>query len=338
MRGTAIIYPNQKSKNDFANPFILDLNSSFSSAGIQVLNSDNHKQPLINLIFESRKADYIVLNWLETVITYRFGILQFILSILFVYLAKVFGKKIIWIYHNKQIHNDMILPSWKVKSAAFFQRMGVRFAYKVVGFTDEVKNLIPSKYHVKLSTFNHPIKENRLQTKSNQDYTYDYLIWGEISPYKGVLDFLRYRQTSYELQNKKLLIVGSCKDLALKDQILSFSDANTIIQIRKITNEELMEMVSEVKFCLITHIKSSILSSATLMDSISFGFKVIGPNCGAFNDLSKHSRLDVRIYDDFSEILEISKQERIMELDYDSFIKENTWAEFSKILNTKILD
>jgi beta-1,4-mannosyltransferase len=338
VRRTAIIYPIQQSHKNYLNPYIHDLSMAFNSAGIEVLNSENQKHPLINLFFKSRKADYIVLNWLESVITYRFGILQFILSISFLCLAKVFGKKIIWIYHNKQIHNDTILPSWKVKSAAFFQRMGVRFAYKVVGFTDEVKNLIPSKYHGKLSTFNHPIKENRLQTKSNQDYTYDYLIWGEISPYKGVLDFLQYRQTSYELKNKKLIIVGSCKDLALKNQILSFSDANTIIQIRKITNEELMEMVSEVKFCLITHIKSSILSSATLMDSISFGFKVIGPNCGAFNDLSKHSRLDVRVYDDFSEILEISKQARIIELDYDSFIKENTWAEFTKILNTKILD
>ena len=75
----------------------------------------------------------------------------------------------------------------------------------------------------------------------------------------------------------------------------------------------------------------SVLSSGILMDSLSFGSKIIGPEVGSFKDYAREKRLNVYTFHDYEDIektVACYKTTPISLEDYRSFLNENNWEHF----------
>ena len=57
----------------------------------------------------------------------------------------------------------------------------------------------------------HPVYSDKIIKTSN--IKWDYIIWGEISPRKGIVDFLEFVKREKEFSGCKILVCGRCKDL-----------------------------------------------------------------------------------------------------------------------------
>ena len=88
---------------------------------------------------------------------------------------------------------------------------------------------------------------------------------------------------------------------------------------------------------LCTYNPESILSSGMLMDSLSFGAKVIGPNVGSFKDYSKEPKLKVFTFNQYDDIIKLIKdkaKDEVSYSDYKSFLEDNNWNNFiNRLIN-----
>src|SRR6476620_7848722 len=60
---------------------------------------------LLDMLLKLPKCDALYFNWIEDVAERRFGFLQVVLLTIILFLAKVFGIKIIWFIHNNISHS-----------------------------------------------------------------------------------------------------------------------------------------------------------------------------------------------------------------------------------------
>ena len=90
-------------------------------------------------------------------------------------------------------------------------------------------------------------------------------------------------------------------------------------------------MVGQSRFVLVPYHSDTILSSGILMDSLSFGAKVIGPNVGSFKDYAKNPQLRVYTFDTFDDLASILKKygDEAIPIDgYERFLNDNDWPHF----------
>jgi hypothetical protein len=89
---------------------------------------------------------------------------------------------------------------------------------------------------------------------------------------------------------------------------------------------------------VLTYHSDSVLSSGVLMDSLSQSARIIGPDTGAFRDLSQLGLIDT--FHDFPHLLELIRknmdpdiQTRELEEMIGKFLRENSWESFAARLN-----
>jgi hypothetical protein len=333
MNPRVILYPDSNVEKTSPNPFIRDFKNHLRTQDLNFIDNEVGLHPILFLLKNIFRAKIVVLNWFENVPTYNYGPLQFAVAYFLLLIYKLTSVDVIWFYHNKGIHDSKMHSKFGINMALIIERKGLKLSKRVISFSDEVLNLIPEYKH-KLSVFYHPVKNN-LQNNNycSTNYDFDVLIWGEINPYKGVLDYLEFRNE--ELHQPKILVYGRCVDENYKEKLLKYQDDNTHFIFEFIKHEDIINLRGKVKKVLITHLADSVLCSATLADSLSYGYSVIGPNIGAFRDLSNNKDVDVETYDDYGQILEhIGSCKN--DLDYSKFIRENSWTEFSLKFKTLI--
>ena len=79
------------------------------------------------------------------------------------------------------------------------------------------------------------------------------------------------------------------------------------------------------------------LSSGALADSVSYGASVIGPNIGAFADLSKEGVIKTyNDLDDLKSLLENCNNRNNINDRVDRFINLHTWEKFSMALQARL--
>ena len=80
-----------------------------------------------------------------------------------------------------------------------------------------------NKYTIKqrkISFFNHPVDNNLSSEINNIDKDIDILIWGTITKYKGVGDFLEFLLLNEKLNHLKITIAGKIYDSELRKKLL----------------------------------------------------------------------------------------------------------------------
>ncbi|SNS07611.1 Glycosyltransferase involved in cell wall bisynthesis [Belliella buryatensis] len=323
-------------KVDSPNPYIMNLEAELSKH-FTIINENDNRGGVLEFFENLRQTDVYLFNWVENFPIYRFGKFQVLFFIFFTRIAKVMGKKMIWILHNKYSHateknfwTDLMYKILIQKSDLIIthSKEGVRFVAEEFAGMEGKVHYFPHPTKSKFKNIDHPSKE------------YDLLIWGALHPYKGIAEFLEFLDCDKSKgQAVKVLVIGKCFDEAYLSRLNECLGVNVAHINEFKTLEQISVYAEKVKYVFFPYNSPSLLSSGTLMDSLRMNTKILGPKIGAFKDLSYLNIIEN--YDAFEDVREILSSYKEVQtedkLQLDGFFEENTWEQFGFEL-TKLYD
>lgn len=321
-------YPKFEYKNvDSPNPYIHDFEMALAKHNT-IVNKTNIKIGIFELFKYFFAADVFIYHWIEDLPIKKFGKIQTLVFIIFLYLAKIWKKKQVFVLHNKYSHS-LKKNSWIDLTFDLMMKHGdliLTHSEQGVVFGEEKY----PQYANKIKYIIHPIKKP-FETNNSPKKEYDLLLWGSIYPYKGTVEFLRYLKSTSAFSSYKIVILGRVFGEQYKKELDDCLTENIHFQDKFFTLEEIAAFAQRSKFILFTHRAISVLSSGSLMDSLRMGTTILGPDHGAFKDLSAYSFVET--YNSFEEIPQKLKnyspsdQTRLEEIQ--KFCEENTWELFA---------
>ena len=268
-------------------------------------------------------ADVFLFSWIEGMANTLFGKFKLLYVFAFLTLMRLLKKDVVWILHNKHPHSK------ETRSSKAAMEVLTKLASHVVTHAKEgvsyfEENLKGRKG--KCSYIPHPVYDTRIHPASALKW--DFIIWGGISPRKGIAEFLEYTSGDPFFKDKKILICGRCVD----DRYAKWIELNCGVNIKFINDfipdGNLEEYISESRYILFTYHESSILSSGALVYSLNFCKPILGPKAGSFMDIPGV----VTCYEGFKDIANL--QPRIDENALKDYLRDNTWDNFpQKIFN-----
>lgn len=311
------------------NPYIDDLIQSFG----QYYSFANLEKPSSTGIFDIlkyiKKLDFIFFHWIEKLPGMRGGFIQTIFLFCLIPILRLFNVKIIWTMHNKLSHSGKHARFTKAIFKLMLKKSSVILTHSTEGIYFGESMVANSEKNAHY--FSHPVKDRRIQKAKSPEN--DILIWGTISPYKGIDKFLEFLYQNKLEEKFKVLIVGKVSTPEYAKQLQKFVNNKIRIENKFIEDDDLQNLIAASNIVLFTYSKSSILSSGVLMDSLGYGANVIGPKVGAFNDLAKEGI--VNCYDDYNDMMEKIDAELNSPIDsakntFDNFLLENTWEKYAE--------
>jgi beta-1,4-mannosyltransferase len=332
------LYPisNRNNRNIY-NPYL----DNFISNTSNYLNYLNKKFPsdigILNLYKFLHKTDLLLLNWIEDLPDKKGGVFQGILFLTLLKLKKFSRIKVIWTLHNKFSHNSSKLFLKKLLVSSLLKRSDIIITHSTEGikFAEALHPGVSSR----IFYFPHPVIPFKGPVKQVSDKKYDILIWGTLAPYKAIDIFLEFLAERNALNNYRILIVGKAVNPEFFMKLRKYESENIEIRNQFIENDELVSMIQQSKVTLFTYSGNSVLSSGALIDSISYGAVVFGPDTGAFAEMG-HAGV-IRTYESLENLFVLLEQmdqldnsgipERISE-----FVESHTWSKFSEAFREKL--
>jgi hypothetical protein len=315
----------KRENNDYVRQLIRHLGGAY--------NISNHISSigLVDAFLKFRNTDIYYFNWIEDVPTKRFGLLQVVLLAILLPLCKLSGKKVAWFIHNNVSHDKKRLAAKKI-----VVWLMSRYADLSLSHSNEVKLTSPAK---RLQVFHHPVEKYH-ELAVVQPGKYDLLIWGKVSSYKGVAEFVKYASASQFLRNYKILLVGKFDSDEYYEEVIQAKSDNIIVLNQFVTDNLLRDYFSQSRYVLFTYISNSVLSSAALCKTLSFGKEIIGPNLGSFKELGNKGL--IHTYDTHADLevllknLHQGKKPKISESALHRYVLNNSWNHFSAFLIERI--
>lgn len=270
-------------------------------------------------LFFNLDARLFIIQWVDLIPGKRFGRIQFLIYLVLVFIVRLFGKKIIWVLHNKHAHKG------KSKLVDFGMKFMAQKASVVITHSREgcmfFDSMYPN-YAGKCRYIPHPVYSQNVMPSKKCEF--DYIIWGGIDKRKNIIEFLEFTKSEPFFDQKKILICGCCRDseYGKKIQRVAAEKKNIVFLNKFFSDEELADLISKSHVILFTYNPESMLSSGALIYSLNFCKPIIGPRVGNFADLEG----SVQCYNSFSDISQIklwNNREKNLE-----YISENTWDTF----------
>jgi glycosyltransferase involved in cell wall biosynthesis len=185
-----------------------------------------------------------------------------------------------------------------------------------------------------IKVFEHPMEEMPF-IKNAETPSYDALIWGSVSPYKGILEFAEFNSSINSMHSQKILIAGKFTSKELYDRIAAFQKDNVELINRIVEEDELLDLFTRSRYIVFCYRSASVLSSAALCKTLSYGKTIIGPNIGAFKELGKKGLIyTYESFDELAEMLERFKSspefadQRLIR----DYIQQTSWTSFKNFL------
>lgn len=311
------------------NPYTFDFVASIEQF-FTIVNKDKPSNKGIFDVFKYLfKIEYIIFNWIEDLPEKKGGFFQTLFFFILMALSKLAGVKIVWVMHNRLSHSKKHLWLKDLIFNQLIRKSDFILTHSSEGVThgENIKQGSKNRIHY----FPHPVKDRRNMRQNSTQF--DILIWGTISPYKGILEFLRLLNEKNYQNNYKILIIGKSTTQDYFGSLLQYSNDNVNIKDDFIDDVVLKELISHSKIVLFTYAKSSILSSGALMDSIGFGGNVVGPDVGAFADLAKEGIINTyKESDEMFTIIDavLANNDNFRNESIDQFLQANSWNKFAE--------
>lgn len=322
------IYPRLPNKDNIrTNPYINDFIHALEQLGIKISNAPD-KNPLFSLLLHHPDSDAYIFHWLENVPDYKYGILQTMAAIWLLCRIKCRHKKIAWFLHNKQPHLAKHKFSKNLLRYCLLHQADLIVTHASEGVEVVCRHNPAAKSRTVF--LHHPTKNRMVREEAPMAPKTDLLIWGNISGYKGVPEFLRF--ATEKQWTLKIKVIGKCSTDHLFEELKQYANEHVILENRSIPFDELGQEIHDSRFVLIPYASESILSSGVLMDSLSFGARVIGPDVGSFRDYAKEPQLNVYTFHTFSDIPAIMQRtdEAVDREAYHHFLKAHNWERFGQ--------
>jgi glycosyltransferase involved in cell wall biosynthesis len=254
-------------KND--NEYLSKLFQCIADIGFVVNDKNYHNGiwSLFNSLFKN--YDLIYLNWyglsgysgLKGIIVEVFHFLVFI-----VYLLK--GGKIVFVIHNFNPHKGRLY-------FRFFHDFYYKNSNLLICHSTIVYNFIGSVNFNKTAVIPHPTKPELLDLikKGDDDFSYDFLVWGSMIEYKGIKEIVMTFKNYYS--NYKLAIVGKCSDVQLAIWLKKMTSGTNIhIDLQNIDDDSIIEYHQRSQYILFNYLPDSAIISGSVMFSLSLGSRI----------------------------------------------------------------
>ncbi|RYZ21252.1 MAG: hypothetical protein EOO16_13715 [Chitinophagaceae bacterium] len=236
---------------------------------------------LLDLVRRLPQTDIVYLNWIEDLADKRFGYVQLAMLLPLLLVCRLSGKRIVWFVHNGVSHSRR---HWRAKR--FTVSVMKKLAHTVLAHADEAAHVSGPR---PVAVFDHPTP--RFTPPEPAETRWDLLLWGSVSPYKGVLEFVRLHAARPELQGLKVLVAGRFSSPELYEAVKAAAHPNVTIRNEVISEDELPRLVAQSRYVLFAYLSASVLGSAALSRTLAYGKTVIGPHCGAFRALAERGLL-----------------------------------------------
>ncbi len=334
MRKLAYIYPVFSIKGDIVPNAYID---HFTEALGNCFDFVNIVKPsnkgILDIIYYLNKIQYIFLNWIEDLPDKRGGVLQSVFFIFIVFLFKIMKIKVIWIMHNQESHYETNVLLKRILYAFILKHSDFIITHARKGI--DCFNKFNIKNKEKIKYLPHPLNQDFILYKEHP--TIDMLIWGTIIPYKGVDQFLKFLHDQQLERKYRILIAGKVKSVDYLKVINQYCNESIQLDNRYIPENELKQIMADSRVVVFTYKSDSLLSTGALMDTLSYGAKILAPHIGAFKDIQEEGLIDT--YHNFNELIKLFDGILGSELIRDqlailNFINEHNWEKFSlKICN-----
>ncbi|MBR4920430.1 MAG: hypothetical protein IKZ62_03815 [Prevotella sp.] len=322
-------YPSAGKSGTYPNPYSVNYKNALGQY-FEVLEADNRKpKGAIGWVVLKRafQVDVNIYNWIENVSTFRGAFFQWVMVILAILVVKIRGKKIVWMFHNIHPHYGEDFYSSSIQWLLF------HLSTLIVTHSKEAEEYAKKKAMVRVIYLCHPVETHHVESNDSVLAQDDIFIWGSIIPYKGIFEFISKSEIQYS--DIKIRIIGSGSDKEYINKVKSSCNDHIVFEERRADFSEIASYCKKSRYVLFPYVGESVSSSGALIDTILFGGTPIGPNRGAFHDLSEQGLCIT--YDSFNQLLELLKSNRSINPQKVSvFIHENSWDSFVKKIHEKI--
>ncbi len=316
------IYPQHKKKQTI-NPYLENQEWAVGKQ-FEIVHPEYRRRlpQSLRLLIGSTKADVYILNWIEEAVEGEGSrLLRGLWTLLALQIIMLRKAKIVWIFHNIHSHERETFWSKQIKQLLF------RGSTIIVAHSAEACEYAKQYARCPVHFKNHPIPINNYGMWGGELKECDFYIWGNIHPYKGVLEFLS--NPLCRESGKQILVVGRCKDKGMSQEIIKCCNEKVVFENRQAGFSEIAAQCKKAKYVLFPYVGDSISSSGVLMDTLQMGGTPVGPNRGAFADLAREKCCIV--YDDIKEVFDLPVNEKkmtILQESRDRFMKDNSWEAF----------
>lgn len=313
------------------NPYVYNLAQSLAKNFDIVNYGNNNIKGFLDIIPYFFKTDIFFFNWIENISSKKNVFFMF-----FIFIAKLFGKKIVWTHHNVHSHYQDISShnSYLIKAL-------VQYSDYIIFHTKESYNILAiDQSDKRVLYFFHPFFElPTISTSSIQTYTYDLLIWGNVRKSKGIHSFLNDLSKTGNLNKLKIKIIGKFESEEYYNYFAkNYNLPNINIEDIFISSEDLNRLHAESRYVFFPYSGTSVLNSGALITSLPKLRPIIGPNKGAFKELSDLGLINT--YEKSEDVINIVKSNNPYSIDYkrlESFCNTHTWDKFSEFIAKKLV-
>ncbi|GAB4093890.1 glycosyltransferase family protein [Flaviaesturariibacter terrae] len=284
---------------------------------------------LFDLARKLPHTDIVYFNWIEDVADKRHGYVQLLLLVFILLYCRLTGKQVVWFVHNVLSHYPRNRAAKRLTTALMR-----RFADTVLAHAPGAEAVAGDR---PVAIFDHPVPEP--VPMPEVEPAFDLVLWGSVSPYKGVLEFVRLHAERPELRRLKVLIAGRFASQELYEAVTAAADANVTIRNRMIPEAEMPGLLAEARYVLFAYHSPSVLGSGALSKTLSYGKTVIGPDRGAFRALAQKGL--IYTYRDLTELAALPGRLQQEERQVDpetlrAYALANSWAHFGEFLHEEL--
>ena len=163
-------------------------------------------------LFFNLDARLFFIQWVDLIPGKRFGKIQFLIYLVLVFIVRLFGKKIIWVLHNKHAHKG------KSKLVDFGMKFMAQKASVVITHSREgcmfFDSMYPN-YAGKCRYIPHPVYSQNVMPSKKCEF--DYIIWGGIDKRKNIIEFLEFTKSDPFFDQKKIQLSDYSTIIPLND-------------------------------------------------------------------------------------------------------------------------
>ena len=305
-------------------------------------NNEENSFGIIYFFIKIKQIDILWLNWIENLPDRKLGLLQSLFYFIFIFVNKFSKIKIIYTVHNKVSHSPNHFKLKRILQNVTINNSALVITHSSNGL-DYIKSISKNQTKPEILYIPHPTKLTySYDNTDGRNYKYDILIWGTIYKYKGIKEFLEYIFKN-NLQTKyKIKIVGKVAVPLYFEAINQFQNDYIDIEDAYISQVDLINLLQVSNIVLFTYNSKSVFSSGSLMESLRYNSKIIGPNQGEFKNLCELGLSKSYInYDDLLMKIDNYLQERNAitvkrKLEINKYLKVHTWEKFSKSIYEKL--
>lgn len=320
-----------------ANPYVADFRAALEAAGHTVVNPP-HRNPLLSLLRRGNLGDVVVFNWFESIPEFRHGVIQSWVAVGLLLWLRLRGRRVVWMLHNKAPHAPR--HPWLNR---LLRGLIARWSSLIVTHARAGLDVVREHYPEALAKahfLDHPTKNRLGLVPDGVAKDYDLLIWGHVARYKGVFEFVDYLR-AHPGTGLRTCIVGTCSPPSLFEELKAACPPGVTAIHESPSFEALARYVARAHFVLVPYHTESVLSSGILMDSLSYGAAVIGPEAGSFDDYAAEPALRVCTFRTFDDIPALVAAHRGADADRAAtarFLDGHDWPHFVQRLTALLSD